>query len=114
MGSAALIRPSRSMLYVDVLDIMTAAGQPSVLGRVIDRDSYRASQQIIHRWTQSRQGPLAVWHALHFLRDSLRKRKLSPSKANLKYPGGRLEETLHRNWCEYVSPKANLALLFVR
>lgn len=100
--SGMLISATQMILYVDVLNILVAAGQPAVLGRVIDRDSYRASQQTIHRWAQSRQGPIAVWHAAQFLRSSLR-RQCPSQELEKKYRGGRLEETLHRGWCEYVS-----------
>ncbi|CAO1627720.1 unnamed protein product [Sympodiomycopsis kandeliae] len=102
--SSMLISITQIMLYVDVLEIMVAAGKPAVLGRVIDRESYRASQQTIHRWAQSRQGPIAVWHAVYFLRASFRKRKRSGvSRDDGRFRCGTIEETLHRHWCEYLS-----------
>ncbi|PWN46763.1 hypothetical protein IE53DRAFT_382635 [Violaceomyces palustris] len=58
-------------LFADTVDIQIYAGLPSVLGRFIDRSTFNASRKAIKEWARTKDGRVATWYAVHFLRSSL-------------------------------------------
>ena len=72
-ANSALYHAAYVVLFSDFLDNQIYAGARHLLGRVVRREDYTRSKQVVKRWAndQIAHASKAAWHASHIIKDAV-------------------------------------------
>lgn len=128
-ASSSLHTAAQITLFVEILDLQVFAGLPSVLGRFIGKEAFKASKNAVRAWAKTPDGRTAVWYACKFLNASLHEDRSgnaagsspvasrstvipsgsSQSHLNAGANGNArveisrdVDDLLHHRWCQYL------------